>query len=283
MQSLTYTNSEGYCVTFGMLPPYVQSHIDGIGELEGETLRARAAGLDGFFDYGCFLGAREISVSATLISGAGRAEMYRLREALARALNPKLSGYLRYRNDRGSWRIGARPQKLPVYGTRRADTVPLIAYFSCPMPYWEDDEENVLPLGNGVGQFRFPLKLPMEFARAWRERSLINDGHVETPVRIELSGPLVNPEVRNLTTGERLRVERSIDAGGMLLVDTDVRCAHVTLRHPDGRAEDATHWLTVDSSLFQLPVGESVIRYTRDNESSANRMDLIYRRRYAGV
>ena len=115
MQSITYINSEGRRAVFGMDPPYLQGHIDGAGELEAELHAERAAGVDGFMDRGALLSAREIAITGTVVSRTGRAVMYGLREELAAVLNPKLSGWITYTNDRGKWRIRARPRKLPEY------------------------------------------------------------------------------------------------------------------------------------------------------------------------
>ncbi len=283
MQTITYTSARGETVTFGMNRPFIQGHIDGAGELKAEARLSPAAGLHGALDRGARLLPRTISVRGELIADGGRAELYRLREELAGALNPELGGYILYTNDHASRRIAAKPSGLPEWGVRRGDSLPFTASFVCPSPWWEDAEETALELGHGAGGLRFPLRLPAGFSRVWPERSINNSGHAETPVKISFSGPAANPAIINETTGRRIAVGRSLGEGDTLSIDTDPRSMGVAILSPDGDAEDATNWLSLDSSMLTLVPGVNVLRYSTGSDAADNRLVIRFRRRWAGV
>lgn len=283
MQTITYTNAGGYGATLGMNRPFIQGHIDGLSWPGAELVLTPAAGLDGALDRGARLLPRVVSVSGTLCSDEGRAGLYRLREELSRAMNPSVSGYLTYTNDHASRGIAARPLGEPEWGARRGETLPFTVRFSCPSPWWEDIQETVLELGHGAGGLRFPLGLPTRFTQVWPERAINNAGHAETPVRISFGGPAVNPAVENVTTGQRIRIERTLGDGDALRIDTDRRSMGVVIRFDGGAEEDATNSLSLDSSMLTLAPGANLLRYSTDNDAGGNKLTIAFRKRYAGV
>ena len=283
MQKLTYTNSAGDTAVFAIGAPYVMGHFDGAGELDAEVFTVSGIGIDGAIDVGAVLEPRELTIEGTLYSKEDRADMYGLRIALGKAMNPKHSGILVYENDAGRWRILARPRRLPVCGVRRKEHIPFVAYFTCAKPFWEDVNPTVVRLGDRVGGLRLPFRLPFRLAQSYGTRDIENTGHVSTPIYVEFLGKAAAPSLTNLTTGEKIKIERPLAEGDRLVINTEIRENFATIYRADGTEEDATSWMSFDSSFFQLEPGINRLTYSTDEDSARNYISVTFRNRFVGV
>lgn len=152
-----------------------------------------------FQDGGVFLDAlieqRELSVTLAMQDNNNLELRYQQRRELISALNPKLGeGYLIYTNDFISKRIKCVPQ-IPLFETHNSDTVGTpkasLSWTACS-PYWENIEETVVP----------------EIA-LYEERSIVNEGDVETPVEIEVNlntDVVQNIKIMNRTTKQEIEL-----------------------------------------------------------------------------
>ena len=263
MQKLVFTNSKGATIdltsgNFGI------TNWDG---LSGADLNIQTQQVP-FEDGGVFLDAlieqREISLTLAIKDDNNLQTRYEKRRQLISVLNPKLGeGILVYTNDFISRRIRAVPQ-IPIFenhnsndsGTPKASIV-----FSCPSPYWEDIEETVVP----------------EIA-LYEERSIVNDGDVETPVEIEvnLNTDIVqNIKIMNKTTKQEIELlgettesfvintevgkktirTRTVEQEEINEVITGQICVNNVLYGRSGnkikKSEDGLTWETVFSSSFE--------------------------------
>lgn len=150
-----------------------------------------------FQDGAVFLDAliepRELSVTLKMQDKGNLEARYEMRRELIHALNPKLGeGYLIYTNDFISKRIKCIPQ-IPLFETHNSDTrgtpKASLAWTACE-PYWEDLEETVVNLTNGI------------------RSQIINEGDVKVGSKIELiTTNVTNPQVNNFTENKAIRIK----------------------------------------------------------------------------
>ena len=159
-------------------------------------------------DGGVFLDAlieqRELSVTLKMQDNGNLEERYRMRRELIHALNPKLGeGYLIYTNDFTSKRIKCVAQ-IPLFETHNSDMAGTpkasLSWTACE-PYWEDLEDIQIPLKKG------------------NNTMVINEGDVETEIKIEAIEQGVNLYVQNQTTEKKIEIIKNID--GVVEINTN--------------------------------------------------------------
>ena len=156
-----------------------------------------------FQDGGVFLDAlmeqRELSVTLAMNDNGNLEERYRMKRELTHILNPKLGeGYLVYTNDYISKRIKCIPQ-IPLFETHNSNDSGTpkasLAWTACE-PYWEDLEETLVILENGI------------------RKNVINEGDVPVGMKIDIfSNSVTNPEIKNLTENKSIKLLGEFENG----------------------------------------------------------------------
>ena len=152
----------------------------------------------------------------------------------------------------------------------------------CPNPYFEDIIIGET-ISTFIGGWKFKFKLPFRFKQKGEpKKNIYNDGHVDTPVEIIFRGPAVNPSVINHATGEFIKVERTLTSDDTLYITTEFGNKKVEIER-NGMRQNAFHYIDLDSTFFQLKVGDNMIEYATDNELEPQSVEIRYRNRYIGV
>jgi hypothetical protein len=220
-RSITFTNSKNETVTLGRDKPYILTNVMGIGELDAELVMQTSPIQDGSNFERASLQSRIMSFEVGVM-GDTKDEVYKHRQHLAKVFNPKLGeGVLMVTIGEESKEIRVVADGTPTFieesGRRyHLATINLIA----PDPYWLSVAESEEQLLSWIGEFRFPLRFPTKFGRQGDTKTVTNDGDVEAPITIYFKGPALNPVVRNLTTGESIKVNRRLLEGERLRITT---------------------------------------------------------------
>ena len=114
------------------------------------------------------------------------------------------------------------------------------------------------------------------------QKNIINTGHVETPVEIYFHGPAVNPSIKNITTGETIRIIRELTTDDVLYINTGFRQKKVEIIR-NGTRTDAFDYIDLSSRFFSLQVGDNVIEYASENGLAPQNVEIYYKNRYLGV
>lgn len=130
-----------------------------------------------------------------------------------------------------------------------------------------------------VWRFTLPFHLRR---RGNRKTTILNDGHLPTPVEIAFYGPAENPRITNETTGEYIQVNRSLGEDDVLHITTAFGNKTVVIEH-QGERTNAFHYIDLDSAFFELRLGESSISYDTDNDLEPQGVEIRYRKRYLGI
>lgn len=126
------------------------------------------------------------------------------------------------------------------------------------------------------------MVLPTTFGNTFYYKNIDNKGDTDTPVKIIYTGPAVNPKITNKTTGEFIKVNRTIDEAERLVIDTGDGRQTVNLETPHGTI-DVYNDIDINSTFFNLIVGKNLIEYSSDSEISKDTVSIEYVNRYTGV
>ncbi len=156
--------------------------------------------------------------------------------------------------------------------------------FLCPFPYL---------MGPTIGKnsaattpsIIFPLAIPSSglisgYLSMDSRPHVENDGDVSAGmiVRFIAAGPVINPQITNLTTGEYVRLLDTLYAGDELIISTTTKNKYVRL---NGR--NHIHKIDRTSTFFSLLCGDNALSYASDEGWQNLDVYLSYTPLYLGV
>lgn len=282
MEKLIFKNSRGQSITLGNTGPFLLEKIDGTGSPKTTILTSKAPGQDGRSHHGTILDERILPVQGAIF-GNSTEDMYRKKKELCAVLNPKTSGKLTYINDIGSYEVDYTVEDIS-FKDRLAELQGFLAQLYCPNPFWLENYEESEEIATWIGGIKFMLRLPVRFStRGPKQKLIINNGDVETPITIVFKGPATNPKVTNLSTGEFIQVKRTLENSDSLIISTDFGHKRVEIEDGAGNKTNVFNWITLDSTFFNLQMGDNIIQYSSDNDIEPAAVYIKYRNRYIGV
>ena len=92
-----------------------------------------------------------------------------------------------------------------------------------------------------------------------------------------------NPYVKNIVTGEMVRVMRTMAAGEQVTISNEGEELSVTLTATDGTESDGFQYLDIVSVPFELQPGQNHIKTDADQGGDTLRASISFRPAYAGV
>ena len=96
-----------------------------------------------------------------------------------------------------------------------------------------------------------------------------NSGEFDAPWTAVISGPVTNPRIENVTTGQTISFTGELGEGDTLTISSLDRT--VLLNNTTSRYS----WLTAGSSWFDLPAGDTTVRFA--GASGSGSIDLSFR------
>ena len=292
MQKLKVVNCLGESIEFGMQAPFLLSHIEGLGIPTIDVYGTQAPGMDGSQVHDIFLSDRLITSRITIMCDS-REELYEKRRQIMRLLNPKLYNSvtkkrgeltLYYTNDYKTYRLFAYSDSSPDFKERIGNNGIADITFTCSNPYFLDEKDITKKLKYFDGGLTFPLTFATKFAEAGYTKTIDNIGDVEVPIIIEYIGAAENPIITNETTGEYIKVNRTLEDGQKLVINTAEGEETVDIVSANGEKTNVFNWLDLNSIFFKLVQGENRITYSADNEMAEDVLvNIIYSNKYVGV
>lgn len=282
---MEYTSSNGQTIELYGAPFHLY-FFEGIGDVEANIQMQKSPYQDGSTPVDATLNERHIAIELK-IRGKNEEDLANKKRQLSSAFNPKSGlGLLRCQSTIDNVKeIYAMSENIPFYPdgptNRGKDFQKALINLIAPNPYWQDIYPTNIKLEDFVSNFRFPFHFPVKFATRGDSRDIINNGDVPTSVQVTFSGEAVNPKITNLTTGEFIKVNRSIPDGYKLIIDTSFGNKRVDIVAPDGVKTNAFHYIDLDSTFFQLDVGENKLTFI--TEGGQPDVYVEYRNRYLGV
>ncbi|MBS4191740.1 phage tail family protein [Bacillus sp. FJAT-49705] len=286
-EKFIFISARGDIVELANDAPFILLNHEGVGAVKSNVQMQKSPFQDGQTHTDSVLEIRPINLEL-LLQAKSQDELFRLRAKLTSVFNPKLgAGTLKYVYGSLDREIKATSEFAPIFppGESNRGSTFQVALMSliCSDPFWLDPHTESEPMSAWIGGMEFPFQLPVEFAMKSSSTTLLNDGDVEVPVEIVFHGPAVNPIVTNKTTGEFIRVKRTLGANDKLIVRTAFGNKTVLIIDGTGKQTRAFNWLDENSIFWQLDVGYNEIEYNMDSNSDDANVVINWRKRYVGV
>lgn len=291
MQEIVYVppwdslgGSDNVVLHFGK--PVILGTVSGTSGTDISTLSSSIPGMDGVYLNDIRVEPAEIKASVN-VHGNSREEMYKNRFELIRCLTPKATpGTLYYQNDYISAKIGAVTESSPKFTERIKNYNAAEITFFCPSPFWESLDEKQVRIAWIGNAFEFPIAIEpdMKFGVIQSKEAVNITSALNTSITITITAPATDPiKISNNTTGQIIELEHALTGAEKLIINTKRGGKSVTLVHNDGTREDAFHYITPDSELFELVPGKNEIEYVNWDENEPTRVEIGFCEMYMGV
>jgi hypothetical protein len=281
---LTFMNADGVSMTFRQTAPFFLNKLDGTGTISNKNTTFTAPDQDGAFFVGATRDMRSIIVEGTIVA-ANSDETYAHRRTLLRLFTPKQPGTLFFRDRK----ISCVVDSVKLISSVRERVPNFLINLLCPSPYFEALDTVREELAQWVSLFHFQLEIPpfgIEFGVRQPSQiiTLINAGDVPCGCEIIFSalGTVINPELRNLDTGEYIRISKTMVAGESVHVYTHFAGKRVVSQIGSSES-NAFSMLDVGSSFIQLSVGTNLLRYDADDGLDLLEVAVVYAALFGGV
>jgi hypothetical protein len=281
---ISFTNSLGETLEFDGY--YILSpKWDGFGELPVEHQRTKAPYQDGETYIDTVVNTRVPTIEFTIL-GDDQQEVFNRRRIVARHFNPKLGpGTLKWSQDDGSeyWLDCVPDSPIFPSGDGRGRTFQAaILQFHAFNPFWYDPSEVQRTMVRFEGGWSFPLSFPISFGQIGTQVTVENEGDVDSPALIYLYGEVVNPVIKNLTTGEEIEIVGTVEDGEILIINTAFG-EKGALILSDGEYVNVFQYVDPESKFWQLEPGENTLSYTVTSEGENAKCIVMFYHRYSGV
>ncbi len=270
--------------TIELVDPYIIRAISGLGGPPAKVQLVKAPYQDGKTRVDTVTEERYIMIDL-LIASLTYDDKLAASRTLSGLFNPKLGeGVFTWEQEGRTFSIDACAEKgiefidnPDSYLTQRA-----LVYLVAPFPYWYDPIPESWTVASFSGGFELPLELPLTVGTIGQTFVAENRGDVNTPVFISFRGPVSNPVIENLTTGEKIQITRQILAGETLEINTAFGSKSIIIEDALGTRSNAFHYVSDDTELWQLIPGENEISYAATEEAGDAAVTLRYYHRYSG-
>ena len=261
MNHILLTSAAGQTLTIGRYPPILLTSMEGAEGYQASINAETNAQMDGSSYVGSRVQARNILINLLIVQDT-EANRHRLQ----RLLPPHEEGTL-----------------TCVGETARRKTAALSLL--CPNPFFQDTEEFSSNIAGKRALLTLPFCIPpggTVFSRRLfdPEEPLLNPGDKEAGLIIEFvaNGPVRNPRIDNLTTGQYLRVVTSLAQGDRLVINTCAGNKRIELN-----GENINHRIDRGSDFFSLLPGENLLRYSSEEGYEDLDVFLRWRAEYWGA
>jgi hypothetical protein len=264
---LVFTSSNKESIEMGINTPYRIKSIGGLGDVEAENQTQKAPYQDGSTYIGSVLEERIIPIELK-ITGTSFTDISNKRQVLSRIFNPKGGeGELMLELGARNLTVNVVSDFIPKFsGTTDGfgeSFQRCVLQVTAHQPYWTEQLKVSQALKAFQGTFTFPFSFPIEFGISGEKTLLTNAGHVETPVTIEIQGPVVNPQVKNLTTGQVFRINRAVSNNEIIHICTNPGAKRLEVIRDGATIMNAMGWVDYTvTDFWQLVPGDNEIEYT---------------------
>ncbi|MCL2420825.1 MAG: phage tail family protein [Defluviitaleaceae bacterium] len=273
--TLKYKNTANQEMALNFLSTFVCEKCEEVANNQVHSIKQ--GGTHGQFFTGMSLDERNIRLTGQVRRGLSSEAALQI---LHNVFNPTINGILYYENPTLGMQkeIPCRASELPsVYWSQKQlrFDIPLIALD----PFWKG-QSIIESIAETLKEFYFPTSIPQEgmsfgVRHSTLESQFENRGNVESGFMAVFRaqyGTVVNPEIRNEITGERIRLQYTMQKNDVITILNDLQEKRVDINGTNGfRYLDAAN-----TTFFKIAVGTNRIGFFAD----ANINNLLVHVRY---
>lgn len=285
INKIVYENEKGLAIELNQSGPLFIFKPEGFTGIESEVISNKCIYQDGVNIVRNILNERILTLNCYMVVNSEQERTY-LKNKLYSAFNAKFKGTLTVHTDA----FNRKAENVVVIQTPIFDDdyetnnelVPFQIQLMMPTPYFVSNEKGE-EIVTWYGGFNFKTSLPLRFRQKGESRrNIVNNGHVDTSVKIHFEGPAVNPSIKNLTTNKFIKINKTIEVGEVLIINTEYGNKTVEIKNKETLL-NAFHYLDLDSEFFDLVPGDNLIEYTTENDLDIQKVSIIYKEKYLGV
>lgn len=261
--------------------------IGGLGGVDAENQFQKAPYRDGSRYIDSIMTERVIPIELKIFAD-NEVEMSQRRRFISRVFNPKQGlGVFQVIIGDETFTIEAVSDFTPQFpggaenmtSFRQVCSIQLTA----PRPNWVGPTQYSRALRSFIGKFKLPFSFPVEFGIEGDSTVIENTGDTYTPITIDIQGPVSGPQIINVTTGEKIKVERTLSAEEVMHIETDPNAIRVEVYKEGIPVQKAIGSLSSDSEFIQLPPGKSEFRYIADSGVTDAIVSISWQNQYIGI
>ena len=247
-------------------PTYTAAQPDVLGNIPANHITDRVPEQDGETVLASPLDARDPVTISFIANAASASALATLLRTISRAFSPASGAgtlkvvlddaetfFLDCKIKRGSPQYPADKDSRSSTGPGLDNywqrfTISLIAH----SPAWYTAEQSQTFVA-GTG-WSYPIVYPRTYGTYSDTNNILNDGDLDCPFRLQIDGPMVNPTITNLTTGEYIEITKTLTSGQRLYIETtfgDITC-EIRNATTNALIEDAFQYASIDSTWFWL-------------------------------
>jgi Phage tail protein len=266
IQKLRFTSALGQSVTLDEKPAFILNEVEGLGDVTVTDQVSKGVYQHGDSYLSSLMDARHIHIKASILTQSP-ADLFKQRHYFAQVFNPILDlGLLTYEGPGVIREIECKPTHVPQFPAGKSNRSPVyqraIVELYCPNPFWRDERMTSVFIENG------------------RDIEFENNGDLPSYVVIKIMGPVTNPTVTVVDTGEFMKVNGEIKFGETLRIRTKYGDKQVDLTDANGKVFNRFSWIDLQSTFFQLPRGKSTLKATYEGSGI---IEIWYYRHYVSV
>lgn len=245
---------------------YLVQELDGLGSPPTTPQTVKAPFQDGETLLTTVAEPRTIFLRV-VVFGDSMTDLQDNKDLLIDRLNPKNGlGELTYEPVDGRvFHLKAVPDGAPIFLNMEGIgfQVALVSFLAVD-PYWYETDEHSEEIDEDPG-----------------ETNIHNDGQIETPVRIVVTGPATWPKITNKSLPENenfIYWQGEVGSGEELVITTGFNEKMITLDGSPAMGE-----LTLDSEFWALALFDNLITWEATGTDGNTQVEVFWRRRYAGA
>lgn len=258
----TYTGPDGKAISFGTWPLKI-AEVEGHYAPEFDLTSGSRAGDDGSVFFNAKVMDREITITAGNAAAFDVTSIQASRRSVLSACNPKANdalgdGVLVLTEGAVSRRFKAAVSSLSMGRITQASPGNNFAVsFRCSDPFAYDANTSTLNLSTGA-----------------QSGSATNAGEIKTFPVVTITGAAVNPKIMNTTTGEYVRLIKTMVGGDSLVIDMATGSVKIN-------DVSAIQYLDILSAFWGIKEGANTVTYS-DNGANTASSAVVWRNRFLG-
>lgn len=283
MYSLIVENKYGDKMEITHNPAYVIKDIDGLNPPEANINTTHYSGFDGSKYNSSYIQERSITITIAINANAeeNRINLYKY-------FKTKMPVKLYYKNSSRDVYISGYVQSMPIAFFEMKQVAQIL--IMCPDPLFRGTDVNIQQINNVTPQFEFPMDLPssgvpMSTVVPYSSEQVIkNGGDVESGFElvIRANGNVDTPEIRNVTTGESMGINTTMQSGNTIVLNT--RKGEKTCYKQTGTSETSlTGYIAPGSTWLQMIPGDNVFELSAISGLSNMYATFYLQEQYEGV
>lgn len=272
-------------ITFEYDFPFFLENVEGLHEVLGVV-----AGMESAYAIGQNYIGTSVEKRNIIITGVIKDDLIVNRQKLYRMFPLKSAGNLYYYEDDFAKKIEYQVESIKV------DSKGLVRHFQisliCSNPYFRDLDTTLLQMATWSPKFKFALRIPSDTGIRFGSKNttsmvtIQNDSNIEYGMTITFTAndTVVNPSLFNVDTREEMKIEKTMEAGDKIVVNTYRQNKNIYyIPVSTGVTENINNLMVYGSKFLQVHHGENTFRYNADSGVDSLEAIIEYYSEYEAI